>query len=191
MAVVTTSGNDATEALNLSHTSNLSSISDIMPEEFMTKEFAGASNEFKDLVNKELKNMELAEQMEKQKELEKMRLVAKQKAEKLWCQRKEMEQAKVEAEWKKQEEIKMEQERKKQEEIELANQWKLHEEKLKSELRSQIQLKCQKEKEMLEMNSIKEKSGSELKLQVRKEMGLPTKKTACTTFARADSPHVC
>ena len=40
----------------------------------------------------------------------------------------------------------------------------------------QIQLKCQKEKEMLEMKSIEEKIGSELELQVRKEMELPTKK---------------
>ena len=100
-----------------------------MPEELITKEFVGASNEFKDLVNEELKNMELAEQMKK-KELEKMRLVARQKAEKLWHRRKEMEQAKVEAEWKKQEEIKMEHKRKRKKEIELANQWKLHEEKL-------------------------------------------------------------
>ena len=105
-----------------------------------------------------------------------MRPVAKQKTDKLWHQRKEMEQAKAEAEWKKQEEIKMEQERKRQKEIELANQQKLHEEKLKNELRLQIQLKCQKEKEMVKIKSIEEKFGFELELQVRKEMGLPTKK---------------
>ena len=70
----------------------------------------------------------------------------------------------------------MEQERKKQKEIGLANQWKQHEEKLKNKLRSQIQLKCQKEKEMLEMKSIEEKFGTELEIQVKQEMGLPAKK---------------
>ena len=87
-----------------------------------------------------------------------------------------MEKAKLEAECKRQEQIKIEQEGKRQKEIELANQWKLHEEKLKNELRLQIQLKCQKEKEQLEMKSIEEKFGTELELQVRQEMGLPTKK---------------
>ena len=40
----------------------------------------------------------------------------------------------------------------------------------------QIQLKCQEEKELLEMKSIEEKFGTELEIQVRQEMGLPAKK---------------
>ena len=43
---------------------------------------------------------------------------------------------------KKQEQLKIEKEKKKQKEIALANQCKQHEEKLKSELRSWIILKC-------------------------------------------------
>ena len=142
----------------------------------MNKEFSGESDEFKDLVTEELKNIELAKQMEKKKEIKRMRQVAKEEAAKLWHQKKEMEKAKVEAEHKRLEELKMEQERKNQKEIELANQQKQHEEKLKNELRSQIQLKCHKEKEMLEMKCIEEKFGTELEIQVRQEIGLPAKK---------------
>ena len=72
--------------------------------------------------------------------------------------------------------LKIEWERKRQKEIELANKWKQYEEKLKSELKSLIPLKCQKEQEQLEMKSIKEKFGQELELQVRQEMILPIKK---------------
>ena len=66
-AVVTTSGKDAIEALNISQTSNLSNISNLVPEDIMNKELRGESDEFKDLVTEELKNIELAEQMEKRR----------------------------------------------------------------------------------------------------------------------------
>ena len=56
----------------------------------MNKELRGESDEFKDLVTEELKNIELAEQMEKKKEIERMRQVAKEEAAKLWHQKKEM-----------------------------------------------------------------------------------------------------
>ena len=56
----------------------------------------------------------------------------------------------------------------------IANESKKHKEKLKQELKNEIQLKCMKEKEILEMNEIKEKFAEELEMQVRKEMGLPT-----------------
>ena len=72
----------------------------------MNKELSGESDEFKDLVTKELKNIELAEQMEKKKEIERMRQVAKEEASKLWHKKKEMEKAKVEAEHKRLEELK-------------------------------------------------------------------------------------
>ena len=73
-------------------------------------------------------------------------------------------------------------EKKKQREIELATKKKQHEERLKTELRSQIILKCQKEKKLLEMKTIEDKFGKELEIQVWEEMGLPTQKLA--------SPHV-
>ena len=56
----------------------------------------------------------------------------------------------------------------------IANERKKHKEKLKQELKNEIQLKCMKEKEILEMNEIKEKFAEELEMKVRKEMGLPT-----------------
>ena len=56
----------------------------------------------------------------------------------------------------------------------IANECKKHKEKLKQELKNEIQLKCMKEKEIFEMNEIKEKFAEELEMQVRKEMGLPT-----------------
>ena len=56
----------------------------------------------------------------------------------------------------------------------IANEHKKRKEKLKQELKNEIQLKCQKEKEILEMNEIKEKFAEQLEMQVRKEMGLPT-----------------
>ena len=60
-----------------------------MPDEILNKGLARESEEFKDLVNEELKNIEIAEQMKKKKELEKMRLVAKEEAVKLWLQKRE------------------------------------------------------------------------------------------------------
>ena len=45
---------------------------------------------------------------------------------------------------------------------------------MKNELRSEIQLKCQKEKEMLAMKEIRDIFAQELEIQVRQEMGLPT-----------------
>lgn len=80
LAVITTSGNEATEALNLSHASNISNISNTESEEIMSKELSGDTSEFKELVTEELKQIEIAEQKEKQWELEKMRLVAREKA---------------------------------------------------------------------------------------------------------------
>ena len=68
----------------------------------MSKELSGDTSEFKELVTEELKQIEIAEQKEKQWELEKMRLVAREKAAKLWHEQKEMEQGKGKAEWKKQ-----------------------------------------------------------------------------------------
>ena len=59
-------------------------------------------------------------------------------------------------------------------ELAIANECKKHKEKLKQELKNEIQLKCMKEKEILEMNEIKEKFAEELEMQVCKEMGLPT-----------------
>ena len=64
--------------------------------------------------------MEIAAQKEKQQELEKMRLVAREKAARLWSEQKEIEQAKAEAERKKQERLKFKAEKKRQREIELA-----------------------------------------------------------------------
>ena len=54
LAVVTTSGNEATEALNLSHASNISNISNILSEELMSKELCGDTAEFKEPVTEEL-----------------------------------------------------------------------------------------------------------------------------------------
>ena len=94
----------------------------------------------------------------------------------------------------------MQAEQKRQKELALANEHKQYQEKLKNEPRTQIQLKCQKEKEMKE---IKEKFGQELEIQVRQEMGLPTSQLAQLphpTFpsptqgqdfgSHSDTPHV-
>ena len=54
LAVVTTSGNEVMEALNLSHTSNVSNISSVLSEELMSKELSRDTTEFKELVTKEL-----------------------------------------------------------------------------------------------------------------------------------------
>ena len=43
-------------------------------------------------------------------------------------------------------------------------------------------LKCQKEKEMLEMKTIQEKFGTKLEIKVRQEMGLPTLQLPSLTF---------
>ena len=90
-----------------------------------------------------------------------------------WCKKMGIEKRK---------QLKIEEEMKRQKQIALANQHKQHEEKLKSELRSQIILKCQKEKEMLEMKTIQEKFGTELEIQVRQEIGLPTSQLPSPTF---------
>ena len=75
------------EVLIVSHTSNISNISHILPLE-RQGEIQDESDYFKDLVNEELKNLELAEEMEKQKELEKMRQLAAEKAKLLWHKKK-------------------------------------------------------------------------------------------------------
>ena len=106
-AVVTTSGTGNAsldmvpgELLNISHTSNISNISHILPPE-LQGEIQDESDDFKDLVNEELKNLKLAEEMEKHKEQEKMRQVAAEKAKLLWHKKKEKEKADAEAEHKK------------------------------------------------------------------------------------------
>ena len=112
-AVVTTTGTGNAsldvvpgELLNISHTSNISctsnisNISHILPLE-LQGEIQDESDNFKDLVNEELKNLKLAEEMEKHKEQEKMRQVAAEKAKLLWRKKKENEKADAEAECKK------------------------------------------------------------------------------------------
>ena len=70
-AVVTTSGKDATEALNLSQTSNLLNISNLVPDEILNKELARESEEFKDLVNRNLKTLNLWNKWKKRRNLRK------------------------------------------------------------------------------------------------------------------------
>ena len=89
-AVVTTTGTGNAsldvvpgELLNVSCTSKISNISHILPLE-LQGEIQDESDDFKDLVNEELKNLKLAEEMEKHKEQEKMRQVAAEKAKLLW-----------------------------------------------------------------------------------------------------------
>ena len=179
-AVVTTTGNGNAsldmvpgELLNISCTSNISNISHILPPE-LQGEIQDESDDFKDLVNEELKNLKLAEEMEKHKEQEKMRQVAAEKAKLLWRKTKEKGKADAEAECKKRELLRIQAEQQHLKELAIANERKKHKEKLKQELKNEIQLKCMKEKEILEMNEIKEKFAEELEMQVRKEMGLHT-----------------
>ena len=89
-AVVTTTGtgNASGDALNISCSSNISNISNIIPPEILNREIQGESDEFKDLVSEELKNLEIAEEQEKKKEQEKLRMVAQEKALLLWCKKK-------------------------------------------------------------------------------------------------------
>ena len=63
-AVVTTTGtgNASGDALNISHSSNISNISNIILVEILKQEIQGESDEFKDLVSEELKNLEKAEE---------------------------------------------------------------------------------------------------------------------------------
>ena len=84
------------EVLNVSHTSNISNISHILPPE-LQGEIQDESDDFKDLVNEELKNLELAEEMEKKKEQEKMRQVAAEN-DKFFGIKKEKEKVDAEAE---------------------------------------------------------------------------------------------
>ena len=49
-------------ALNISHSSNISNISNFIPLEILNQEIQGESDEFKDLVSEELKNSEIAEE---------------------------------------------------------------------------------------------------------------------------------
>ena len=88
--VVTTFGHKATgevkpsEALNLSCSSNKSNISNLVPSEILNKELYDDTDGFKDLVNEKLKNMQLQEEIKKQKECEKVRVKAKEKALRIW-----------------------------------------------------------------------------------------------------------
>ena len=84
------------ELLNISCTSNISNISHILPLE-LQGEIQDESDNLKDLVNEELKDLKLAEEMEKHKEQEKMRQVAAEKAKLLWHKKKEKEKAEAEA----------------------------------------------------------------------------------------------
>ena len=179
-AVVTTTGtgNALRDILNISHSSNISNISNIIPLEILNQEIQGESDEFKDLVSQELKNLEIAEEQEKKKEQEKLRIVAQEKALLLWHKKKEKGKANAEAEHKRQEQLKIQAKQKCQKEIAFANECKQYQEKLKNELRSKIQLKCQKEKEMLAMKEIRDKFAQELEIQVCQEMGLPTSQLA-------------
>ena len=145
------------ELLNTSRTSNISNISHVLPPE-LKGEIQDESDDFKDLVNEELKNLELAEEMEKHKEQEKMRQVAAEKAKLLWHKKKEKEKVDDEAEHKKRELLRIQAELQHLKELAIANEHKKHKEKLKQELKNEIQLKCMKEKEILEMNEIKENS---------------------------------
>ena len=84
------------ELLDVSCTSNISNISHILPPE-LQGEIQDESDNFKDLVNEELKNLKLAEEMEKHKEQEKVRQLAAEKAKLLWHKKKEKEKADTEA----------------------------------------------------------------------------------------------
>ena len=123
-AVVTTSGtgNASGDALNISHSSNFSNVSHIIPVEILNQEIQGETEEFKDLVSEELKNLEKAEEQEKKKEQEKLRIVAQEKALLLWHKKKEKEKADAIAECKRQEQLKIQAEQKCQKEIALANE---------------------------------------------------------------------
>ena len=103
-----------------------------------------------------------------------MRQVAAEKAKPLWHKKKEKEKADAEAEHKKRELLRIQAEQQRLKELAIANECKKHKGKLKQELKNEIKLKCMKEKEILEMNEIKEKFAEELEMQVHKEMGLPT-----------------
>ena len=83
VVTTTATGNASGGTLNLSCLSNISSISNLILPEILNQEIQGESDGFKDLVSEELKNIELAEEMEK-KEQEKMRMVAHEKAILLW-----------------------------------------------------------------------------------------------------------
>ena len=84
VAVVTTTGKplegrESADVLNLLHSSNISNISNVIPPEILNQEIEGASDEFKDMVNEELKNIELAEEMEKKERTGKIRMVVHDK----------------------------------------------------------------------------------------------------------------
>ena len=198
-AVVTTTGKpldgrESSDVLNLSHSSNISNISNVILLEILNQEIDSASDEFKIWLMRNFKTLNL---LRKKSDWQLM---------KKWyyfgIKKQEIEKANAEAEWKTQEQLKIEEKKKRQKEIALVNQHKQQEEKLKSELRSQIMLKCQKEKEMMEIKTIQEKFGTKLEIQVRQEMGLPTSQLPSPTFqdtvpthnpgygTPSDTPHV-
>ena len=88
LVTTTGTGNASRDALNISCSSNISNISNIIPVEILKQEIQGESDEFKDLVSEELKNLEKAEEQEKKNEQEKLRIIAQEKALLLWCKKK-------------------------------------------------------------------------------------------------------
>ena len=68
----------------------ISNISNLVPLEILNKELSDDTDEFKDLVNEELKNMRMQEEIKKQKEREKVRVEAKEKALRIWHKKKEI-----------------------------------------------------------------------------------------------------
>ena len=84
LVATTGTGNASCDALNISRSSNVFNISNIIPVEILKQEIQGESDEFKDLVSEELKNLLKAEEQEKKKEQEKLRIIAQEKALLLW-----------------------------------------------------------------------------------------------------------
>ena len=68
-AVITTTGtgNALGDTFNISHSSNVSNISNIILAEILNQEIQGESDDFNNLVSEELKNLEKAEEQEKKR----------------------------------------------------------------------------------------------------------------------------
>ena len=88
LVTTTGTGNASHDALNISPSTSVSNISNIIPVEILKQEIQGESDEFKDLVSDELENLEKAEEQEKKERTGKTENHSSRKVLLLWCKKK-------------------------------------------------------------------------------------------------------
>ena len=108
--VVTTTGEDARDDVNLSRGLNISHISTVLPKDVINTIISDEDDPIlKDMIDEEFKQLEQEQKDQQKWELEIKRDEARQKAALLWQKRKQMEELKV-AEEKRKQQVLQEQE---------------------------------------------------------------------------------